>query len=120
MSGANGCQGVSWSEELDGKELLGALGGERDLEPRGSPLFGPCLHGQPTLLHRRQVWYADFKGVVVAQTYDSESLIILTYARSLLLQQALFGEGLRELVQLIIRGECLIGDDSIAYDRSFA
>ena len=28
--------------------------------------------------------------------------------------------GLRELVQLVIRGECLTGDDSIAYDRSFA
>ena len=32
----------------------------------------------------------------------------------------LLGEGLRELVQLIIRGKCLTEDDSIAYDRSFA
>ena len=74
----------------------------------------------PSFIDYVQVWYADFKGVVVAQTYDSESLSLQTYARSLLLQQALFGEGLRELVQLIICGECLIGDDSIAYDRSLA
>ena len=30
----NGCQGVPWSEELDGKELHGAAGG--DLDPRES------------------------------------------------------------------------------------
>ena len=35
MGGVNICQGASWSEELDDKELRGALGGERDLEPRG-------------------------------------------------------------------------------------
>ena len=29
--GMNGCQGTPWSEELDGKELHGAAGG--DLEP---------------------------------------------------------------------------------------
>ena len=35
--------------------------------------------------------------------------------------RCLFGKGgHRELVQLVIRGECLTGDDSIAYDRSFA
>ena len=28
-SGAVGCRGVSWSEKLDGKELRGALSGER-------------------------------------------------------------------------------------------
>ena len=32
MSGAIVCRGASWSEQLDGKELRGALGGERDLE----------------------------------------------------------------------------------------
>ena len=38
-----------------------------------------------------------------------------------LLSIPLFGEGdLRELVQLVIRGECFTGDDSIVYDRSFA
>ena len=47
MSGAIGCRGASWSEELDDKELLEALGGERDQEPRGSPLSGHCQHGQP-------------------------------------------------------------------------
>ena len=30
MSGAIGCRGALSSEELDGKELRGALGGERD------------------------------------------------------------------------------------------
>ena len=32
--GIDGCQGTPWSEELDGKELHGAAGG--DLEPRES------------------------------------------------------------------------------------
>ena len=48
-SGANGCQGTSWNEELDGKELRGALGGKRYLEPIGSPF---CGHRLPILLHR--------------------------------------------------------------------
>ena len=39
MSGVNGCQGAPWSEELDGKEVRGALVGERDLELRGSAVF---------------------------------------------------------------------------------
>ena len=35
--------------------------------------------------------------------------------------RCLFGEGgHRELVQLVVCGKCLTGDDSIAYDRSFA
>ena len=50
-SGANGCQGASWSEELKGKELREALGGKRNLEPRGSPFSG---HRVPILLHRLQ------------------------------------------------------------------
>ena len=37
-SGANGCQRVSWSEALDGKELRGALGGKRNL-PERIPVF---------------------------------------------------------------------------------
>ena len=32
----NGCQGTPWSKELDGKEIHGALGGECNLEPRGT------------------------------------------------------------------------------------
>ena len=36
INGVNGCQGTLWSEELDDKELHGALGGECDLEPKGS------------------------------------------------------------------------------------
>ena len=54
MSGANGCRGASWSEELDGKELCGALGDEHDREPRGSPFSGHHLHRQPSLLHLLQ------------------------------------------------------------------
>ena len=52
--GAIGCRGASWSEQLDGKELRGALGDERYKEPRGSPFAGHRLHGQPTLLHLLQ------------------------------------------------------------------
>ena len=33
--------------------------------------------------------------------------------------RCLLEEGLRELVQLVICGEYLTGDDSIAHDRSF-
>ena len=35
MPEVNGCRGASWIEELDDKELRGALGGERDLELKG-------------------------------------------------------------------------------------
>ena len=51
MSEAIGCRGASWSEELDGKELCGALGGERDQEPRGSPFSGHRQYGQPFQHH---------------------------------------------------------------------
>ena len=34
--GVNRCKGTRWSEELDGKELHGVLGGKWDLELRGS------------------------------------------------------------------------------------
>ena len=34
-AGVNECQGTPWSEELDGKKLHGALGGDYDLESRG-------------------------------------------------------------------------------------
>ena len=50
-SGVNHCQGALWSEELDGKELRGALGGKRNLEPRGYPF---CGHLLPIFLHRLQ------------------------------------------------------------------
>ena len=42
----NGCQGTPWSEEHDGKELHGALGGDGDLEPRESAVF--CNRLSPT------------------------------------------------------------------------
>ena len=35
----NGCQRTPWSEEFDGEELHGALGGKCDLELRGSAVF---------------------------------------------------------------------------------
>ena len=54
MSGANGCRGVPWSEQLAGEELRGALGDERDQEPEGSPFCGHRQHGQPTVLHLLQ------------------------------------------------------------------
>ena len=50
--GVSGCQGTPWSEELDGKELYGALGGEGDLETRESIVF--CTSSswsQPTFQH---------------------------------------------------------------------
>ena len=49
--GAIDCRGASWSEEIDGKELRGALGGKRNLKPRGSPVSGYRL---PVLLHLLQ------------------------------------------------------------------
>ena len=57
----------AWSEELGGKELHGALGGECDLEPRGSALSCTSpTRNQPTFQHLLQEWhYADFKGVKV-------------------------------------------------------
>ena len=55
-----------WSEELYGKELHGALGGECDLEPRGSAVSCTLsTRSQSTFQHILQVWYyAGFKGVV--------------------------------------------------------
>ena len=38
MSGANGCRGASWSEQVDGKELRGAHGYEHDRN-REIPVF---------------------------------------------------------------------------------
>ena len=38
-AGVNECQGAPCSEELDGKELHGALGDDYDLESRGSVFF---------------------------------------------------------------------------------
>ena len=64
--GVDGCQRTPWSEELDGKELHGALGGECDLELRGSTVScTPSTRSQPTFQHLLQVrYYADFKRVV--------------------------------------------------------
>ena len=50
-SGANGCQGASWSEERNGKKLRGALGGGLDLKPRGY-LFS--VHRLLIILHLLQ------------------------------------------------------------------
>ena len=63
--GMSACQGTPWSEKLDGKELHEALGGEYDLEPRGSVVScTSSIRSQPSFQHLLQVWYyADFKGV---------------------------------------------------------
>ena len=78
--------------ECHGAKIRGVLGGVRDLEPRGSPFSGYHLL---ILLHLLQYGMPilkgiGFKGDVVAQTYDFESLSLLTFAWSLLSQQVLF------------------------------
>ena len=45
----DGCEGTLWSEELDVKELHGALGDECDLEPRGSVVFWTSSTGSTHL-----------------------------------------------------------------------
>ena len=64
----NGCQGTPRSEELDGKELYGALDDECDLEPRGSNVSWNIVDLESTHLSTpsiSQAWYyADFKGVM--------------------------------------------------------
>ena len=62
-NGVSGCQGMPWSQELDGKELYGALDDEEWIWSREDPRFpGHRQHGQPILQHLLQVWYyADFK-----------------------------------------------------------
>ena len=51
----NGCQGTPWNEELDGKELQGALRGEYNLDPRGS-VFS-CTRSQHSPFEHLQMWY---------------------------------------------------------------
>ena len=62
--GMDGCQGSSWSEELDGKELHGVAGG--DLEQREPAVsWTSSTWSQPIFQHLLQVWYYFyFKGVV--------------------------------------------------------
>ena len=48
MSGAIGCRGGSWSKELEGMELRGAFGGERDQEPRGSRFLDTVNMANPS------------------------------------------------------------------------
>ena len=43
-----GCQGTPWTEELDGKELHGALGCKYDLEPRGYVFSGTRSQHSPS------------------------------------------------------------------------
>ena len=78
MTGGIGCRGASWSEELDGKELCAALGGERDQEPRRSPLCELHQHGQSFQHHlHTTVWYADIEVwplyCITAVSYSSTS-----------------------------------------------
>ena len=62
----NECQETPWSEELNGKELHGALGGECDLGPKGSAVFcTPSTRSQPAFQHLQVWYYVDFKGVLI-------------------------------------------------------
>ena len=57
MSGVNRCRGMPWREELNGKKLRGAPGGERDLELRGSTDFWNIVDLESILVqHILQVW----------------------------------------------------------------
>ena len=49
-NGVNGCQGTPWSEELDGKELYGALDDECDLDTRRSVVSWKIVDLESTLL----------------------------------------------------------------------
>ena len=135
-SGANGCRGASWSEEADGKELRGALGGKRNLEPRESSFSGQRL---PIFLHRLRcgmliskfspciLLYITrlFLSLVICTILvlsDSKCLASHNKRENLLSQQVLFFRG-RLSPSARAAGysrQVLIGDDSIAYDRSFA
>ena len=57
MLGMNICQGMPWREELNSKELRGALGGECDLELGGSVVFWNIVELESILFqHILQVW----------------------------------------------------------------
>ena len=56
ISGAIGCRGASWSEQLDGRELHGALGSVIGTE-RIPVFWTPSVH----LSSSATVWYADSK-----------------------------------------------------------
>ena len=73
--GIKGCQGTPWSEELDGKELHEAAGG--DLEPRESTVSCRSLtRSQPTF-HHLQVWYyAAFRAVLMGTKSCTKILIL--------------------------------------------
>ena len=77
------------------------------------------------------VWYADSNVPLYCFSYSNisyDSVVPLAFERLSLIRSelaleasvVLSAKGLRELVQLVIRGECLTGYDSIADDRSFA
>ena len=55
--GINGYQRTPWSEELDGNELHEALGGECDMEPRGSAFCMYTESTQPFWASTKQLWY---------------------------------------------------------------
>ena len=61
----NGFESSPWSEELDGKKLYVALGGECDLEPRvPAASHTSSTRSQPAFSHLQVWYYTDFKGVV--------------------------------------------------------
>ena len=85
LRGVIGCQGTPWSEELHGKELHGALGGECNLEPRGSAVSCTLSTRSQLTFQHLQVWYnADLKGwcfdwsLVLLYYYTAVPQIILS------------------------------------------
>ena len=59
----NKCQGASWSEKRDDKELRGALGGKRNLELRGCAVSWNIVD-LPSPRQSTTVCYANFRGCV--------------------------------------------------------
>ena len=66
-AGINGCQGIPWSEELDGKELHRALRGEYNLKPRGYVFSGTPSAGANTAL--RSIYKCDIMIVLMGAVF---------------------------------------------------
>ena len=117
--GASDCRRTSWNKELDGKELRGALGGERDLELTGfavSRTPSTCLtHPSPIA-----VWYADFK---VYPYTDLGSTVISRFGNSrvasLTLEARVVCSGKALCENPCIRGRCLFGEGGHRSRRVF-
>ena len=138
--GANGCWGTTWREE----RLVASLTATPRSAVRSEAERIPVFWTSSTRPHSpTTVWYADFKVypcTTVITVVSHMTLFFLLYSKvirseltlvvlsgravsknSCIRGRCLFEEGgLRELVQLVIRGECLTEDNSIADDCPFA